>query len=118
MINHFYFLTFRLYIYRLYKCSSCDKYFNDKIELQSHSKVHEIPIWNASEINSTTENSTLSSEMQPVVNGHSSLNIIIDTDSAVSEKVLLDTVAEKEVMDRVEVSCYKNMKKKKKKKKK
>lgn len=53
--------------------------------------------------------------MQPVVN--SSLNIIIDADSAVSEKVLLDTVAEKEVMDRVEVSCYNNMKKRKKKKK-
>lgn len=52
--------------------------------------------------------------MQPVVN--SSLNIIIDADSAVSEKVLLDTVAEKEVMDRVEVSCYNNMKKRKKKK--
>lgn len=88
------------FIKQLYKCSSCDKYFNDKIELQSHSKIHEIPIWNASEINSTAENSTLSSEMQPVVN--SSLNIIIDADSAVSEKVLLDTVAEKEVMDRVE----------------
>lgn len=32
-------------------------------------------------------------------------DIAIDPDSTVSEKVLLDTVAEKQVMDRAKVSC-------------
>lgn len=58
-----------------------------------------------------TENSqivaetSVSSDLQPVNNSDSCLNdIAIDPDSAVSEKVLLDTMAEKAVMDQIEVS--------------
>ncbi|OAD55101.1 hypothetical protein WN48_05576 [Eufriesea mexicana] len=86
-----------------FKCISCEKHFNSKIELKSHNKIHETLMWNTSEINNVSENSMLSSEVQPIENGHLPLNnIVIDPDSAVSEKVLLDTVAEREVMDRVE----------------
>lgn len=58
-------------------------------------------------MNDNSDNSTFLSEVhQPrIANDHSPLhNIMIEPDSAVSEKVLLDTVAEKEVMDQVEVS--------------
>lgn len=92
---------------RPFKCLSCEKQFNNRIQLLSHSKIHETSIWNASGINDNSDNSTFLSEVhQPrIANDHSPLhNIIIEPDSAVSEKVLLDTVAEKEVMDQVEVS--------------
>lgn len=51
------------------------------------------------------ENS-IATEIETMSAIHSSLNgdVVIDPDSTVSEKVLLDTVAEKEVMDRVRVS--------------
>ncbi|XP_076757858.1 uncharacterized protein LOC143427530 [Xylocopa sonorina] len=87
------------------KCSSCEKQFNNRIELQSHAKIHETPMWTSvsSGTNNVAKKPTFSSDVQPVVSGPSSLNsIVIDSDSAVSEKVLLDTVAEKAVMDRVE----------------
>lgn len=105
MNGNFYYFTPFVFCCRSFKCVSCEKHFNSKIELKSHNKIHETLIWNASEINNVPENSMLSSEVQPIENGHPPLNnIVIDPDSAVSEKVLLDTVAEKEVMDRVEVS--------------
>lgn len=64
-------------------------------------------MWNASGTNADADNSALSSEMHQsrVVNSHSpTSNIAIESDSTVSEKVLLDTVAEREVMNQVEVS--------------
>ncbi|XP_029032628.2 zinc finger protein 236-like isoform X2 [Osmia bicornis bicornis] len=91
-----------------WKCSSCEKYFSSRTQLRSHSKIHEISIWNA--MSTGTENSqivtetSVSSDLQPVTNnGDPCLNdIAIDPDSAVSEKVLLDTMAEKAVMDQIE----------------
>lgn len=86
---------------------SCEKQFNNRVDLRSHSKVHETSMWNASGTNANADNSTLSLEMHQsrVVNSHSpTSNIAIESDSTVSEKVLLDTVAEREVMNQVEVS--------------
>lgn len=58
----------------------------------------------STEINTTTPENLISSKMRAVVRTNSPLNdIVIDPDSTVSERVLLDTVAEKEVMDRVKV---------------
>lgn len=87
------------------KCSSCEKQFNNRVELRSHNKIHETSMWNASGTNANADNSVLSLEMHQsrVVNGHSPTNnIVIESDSTVSEKVLLDTVAEREVMNQVE----------------
>lgn len=85
----------------------CDKYFDNRMQLRSHNKIHENFSWNAtpSKLNSTKDIPTLSEIRVAIVN-ESSLNDIIveDSDSAVSEKVLLDTVAERKVMDRIGVS--------------
>nr|XP_033206407.1 zinc finger protein 91-like isoform X1 [Bombus vancouverensis nearcticus] len=97
-----------------FKCLSCEKQFNNRIQLLSHSKIHETSIWNASGMNDNSDNSTFLSEVhQPrIANDHSPLhNIMIEPDSAVSEKVLLDTVAEKEVMDQVEILLEKKERK-------
>ncbi|XP_012134539.1 uncharacterized protein LOC100876151 [Megachile rotundata] len=79
-----------------WKCSSCDKYFDNRTELQSHNEIHEISIWNAISRPQNTESSDLPND--------SLTDIAMDTDSAVSERVLLDTVAEKEAMDQIEAS--------------
>ncbi|XP_076167161.1 uncharacterized protein LOC143146603 isoform X2 [Ptiloglossa arizonensis] len=87
-----------------WKCPTCEKYFNSRTQLRSHSRIHETSTWNAmsTEINTTTPENLISSKMRAVVRTNSPLNdIVIDPDSTVSERVLLDTVAEKEVMDRV-----------------
>ncbi|XP_076223167.1 uncharacterized protein LOC116428332 isoform X2 [Nomia melanderi] len=86
-----------------WKCSLCDKYFDNRMQLRSHNKVHENFSWNAtpSKINNNKDIPTLSEIRVAIVN--ESLNDIVveDSDSAVSERVLLDTVAERKVMDRV-----------------
>ncbi|XP_017793137.1 PREDICTED: zinc finger protein 236-like [Habropoda laboriosa] len=87
-----------------FKCPSCEKHFDDRMQLRSHSKIHESPVWDAISSGTSSENLTVPLEVRPIpiANSDSPLNnIIIDPDAAVSEKVLLDTVAEKEVMDRV-----------------
>ncbi|XP_053982057.1 zinc finger protein 236-like isoform X1 [Hylaeus volcanicus] len=86
-----------------WKCQSCEKYFNSKTQLRSHSRIHETSRWNTiSELNTGTPENPVPSEMRAIVDVDSPLNdIVIDPDSTVSERVLLDTVAEKEVMDRV-----------------
>ncbi|XP_043265068.1 zinc finger protein 236-like [Colletes gigas] len=87
-----------------WKCQSCDKYFNNRTQLRSHSRIHETSTWNAisSEMNTAASENSVSSEMRTVVAADSLLNdIVIEPDSTVSERVLLDTVAEKEVMDRL-----------------
>ena len=104
--------TLLLFFYRSLKSSSssCEKQFNDRVELRSHNKIHETSTWNAASgtLNANADNSALSSEMHQsrvVNNSHSPTNdIVMEPDSTVSERVLLDTVAEREVMDQVEVS--------------
>ncbi|XP_076244279.1 uncharacterized protein LOC143185274 isoform X2 [Calliopsis andreniformis] len=86
-----------------WKCPSCEKYFNSKTQLRSHSKIHEASTWNEiqSGIGSCPENSIATGIETSIGVINSPLNgDVIDPDSTVSEKVLLDTVAEKEVMDR------------------
>lgn len=54
---------------------------------------------------SVAGNTIPSLEVQSMANDSTPSNDIpLDSDAAVSEKVLLDTVAEKEVMDRLQVS--------------
>lgn len=85
----------------------CDKYFDNRMQLRSHNKIHESFSWSTppSKLNSTKDIPTLSEIRVAIVN-ESSLNDIVveDSDSAVSERVLLDTVAERKVMDRIGVS--------------
>ncbi|XP_033335108.2 uncharacterized protein LOC117225553 isoform X1 [Megalopta genalis] len=79
-----------------WKCSSCEKYFANRTQLRSHSRVHESFSWNEKDV-------SILSQIRATVDNESSLNdVVIDSDSTVSERVLLDTVAEREVMDRVE----------------
>ncbi|XP_076290481.1 uncharacterized protein LOC143213960 isoform X2 [Lasioglossum baleicum] len=76
--------------------SSCEKYLGDRTQSRSHSKVHESFPWNEKDV-------SILSQIPATVNNESSLNdVTIDSDSTVSERVLLDTVAEREVMDRVQ----------------
>ena len=92
-----------LFLYRSLKCSSCEKQFNNRVELRSHNKIHETSMWNASGTNGNADNSDM--HRSRVVNSHSrTSDVAMESDSAVSEKVLLDTVAEREVMNQVEVS--------------
>ncbi|XP_076670030.1 uncharacterized protein LOC143369679 isoform X2 [Andrena cerasifolii] len=92
---------------QLCKCPSCEKYFSSRTQLRSHSKIHETSAaWNEMprSIVSDAAEGTVSAQVQISMQQHTVdspfTDIAIDPDSTVSEKVLLDTVAEKQVMDR------------------
>ena len=98
---------------RLCKCPSCEKYFSSRTQLRSHSKIHETSAaWNETprSIVSDAAEGTVSAQVQiamqqqPHTVDSPFTDIAIDPDSTVSEKVLLDTVAEKQVMNRAKVS--------------
>ncbi|XP_017879983.1 zinc finger protein 236-like isoform X2 [Ceratina calcarata] len=78
-----------------FKCPACEKRFDKRTETRSQGESR--TTWSG--ISSGTNCGT----MGAITDNRTALdNIVIDSDSAVSEKVLLDTVAEKEVMDCVE----------------
>lgn len=87
--------------YRQWKCTTCQKILDNKLQLKLHSKMH-TDAWNVSieSDNSQKELSSSTSDFSAIT----AMDIRIDADSSVSEKVLLDTVAERKIMDGGDVS--------------
>ncbi|XP_015593924.1 zinc finger protein 236 isoform X3 [Cephus cinctus] len=80
-----------------WKCTVCNKTFSSKIHLKSHRQIHEVN-WNTNSIepdSSQKEPLTRSTDFLSNFN----LNVTTGNDSSVSQKVLLDTVAEKDIID-------------------
>ncbi|KAL2728129.1 LOW QUALITY PROTEIN: zinc finger protein 236-like isoform X1 [Vespula maculifrons] len=108
-----------------WKCTICQQVFVSKAQLRSHNKMHDNNL-NASSLESdksqkenisinkslsidSTSNNKISFDSKTLSNNSIKLDekISLDdkmgTDSSVSEKVLLDTVAEKKIMDQIDV---------------
>ncbi|XP_066595918.1 zinc finger protein 236-like isoform X2 [Prorops nasuta] len=81
-----------------WKCSICHKMLSSKIQLKLHSKEHDAN-WNAALVEADSSQRESNSQE---VNLTTKLNVKLGTDSSVSEKVLLDTVAERDIMNRLE----------------
>ncbi|XP_032680584.1 zinc finger protein 236-like isoform X2 [Odontomachus brunneus] len=97
----------RTHVNKIWKCTTCHKILDSKQQLKLHSKIH-ADTWNVSSMEPD------SSQKEPIssnsaLSSITALNVRIDADSSVSEKVLLDTVAERKIMD-----CVDNIEKKEK----
>ncbi|XP_046816981.1 zinc finger protein 236-like isoform X1 [Vespa crabro] len=112
-----------------WKCTICQQVFVSKAQLKSHNKMHDNSL-NASSLESdklqkenisinktisidSTSNNKISFDSKTLSNksvkldDKISLNDKMGNDSSVSEKVLLDTVAEKKIMDQIDGSAEK-----------
>lgn len=92
----------RCVLYRQWKCSICQKVLNNKIQLKLHSKIHPNN-WNVSSMGSDNSQKELTSTNSNL-SSITTLDVRVDPDSSVSERVLLDTVAEKKIMEYTDVS--------------
>ncbi|KAK2584206.1 hypothetical protein KPH14_006627 [Odynerus spinipes] len=112
-----------------WKCTICQQVFVSKAQLKSHNKMHDnsfiadvlkpdssqketipmdtsLSIDSSSNYNISLNNKALQSD-QISMDDKIALNDNMGTDSSVSEKVLLDTVAEKKIMDQIDGSIEK-----------
>nr|XP_012214852.1 PREDICTED: zinc finger protein 236-like isoform X1 [Linepithema humile] len=80
-----------------WKCTTCQKVLGSKLQLKYHNKVH-TEAWNVSSMEADSSQKELisSSSGLPSI---TTLDVRVDADSSVSEKVLMDAVAEKKSMD-------------------
>lgn len=87
--------------YRLLKCTTCKKVLDNKSQLKYHNKMHS-GVWKVLRVGSNEKEVISSSRLSSIT----TLDIRANPDSSVSEKVLMDAVAEKKSMDRVNVSTH------------
>ncbi|XP_015177319.1 PREDICTED: zinc finger protein 236-like isoform X3 [Polistes dominula] len=103
-----------------WKCTICQRVFVSKIQLKSHHKMHfnklnsdslevtdssqkeNISIDTSLSIDSTSNNKISFGNNKTSIEENISLDDKMGTDSSVSEKVLLDIVAEKKIMDQID----------------
>jgi len=87
--------------HRQWKCTTCQKVMGSKLQLKFHNKMH-TEAWNVSSMEAdSSQKELISSSGLPSI---TTLDIRVDADSSVSEKVLMDAVAEKKSMDCADVS--------------
>lgn len=131
-IYHFFFFFFLfLNNTRQWKCTICQQVFVSKAQLRSHNKMHDNNLNGSSSLDTdrsqkenisinktipidSTLNNRISFDVKTLSNNSIKLDEKISLndkmgaggggDSSVSEKVLLDTVAEKKIMDQIDVS--------------
>ncbi|XP_014481425.1 PREDICTED: zinc finger protein 236-like isoform X2 [Dinoponera quadriceps] len=98
----------RTHVNKLWKCTTCHKVLDSKQQLKLHNKIH-TDTWNVSsmEPDSSQKEPISSNTALPSI---TTLDVRIDADSSVSEKVLLDTVAEKKIMECIDENMEKKEK--------
>jgi len=85
---------------------TCQKVLDSRLQLKLHFKVH-TETWNISSMEADSSQKELissNSDLTPMT----ALDVQIDPDSSVSEKVLMDAVAERKIMDCPNVSTVVN----------
>ncbi|XP_070154186.1 zinc finger protein 236 isoform X1 [Polyergus mexicanus] len=82
----------------LLKCTTCKKVLDSKSQLKHHSKMHS-GILKVVRLGPNEKDAISSSSCLPSI---TMLDVRMNTDSSVSEKVLMDAVAERKSMDRVD----------------
>lgn len=87
---------------RLLKCTTCKKVLDSKSQLKHHSKMHS-GILKVVRLEPNEKDVISSNSRLPSI---TMLDVQMNTDSSVSEKVLMDAVAERKSMDRVDVSTH------------
>jgi len=80
----------------------CQKVLDSKLQMKYHSKIH-TATWNVSSMEPDTSQKNIISSSS----GLTTLDVRADSNSSVSEKVLMAAVAEKKSMDRADVSTCK-----------
>ncbi|XP_011137255.1 zinc finger protein 236 isoform X3 [Harpegnathos saltator] len=93
----------RTHINKLWKCTTCHKVLDTKQQLKLHNKMH-TDTWIESMKPDGSQKEPISNSVLPSI---VALDVRIDADSSVSEKVLLDTVAERKIMDCVDENMEK-----------
>lgn len=91
-----------IFSHRQWKCTTCQKVMDSKLQLEFHNKVH-TEAWNVSSMEADSSEKELISSSS-VLPSLTTLDVRVDADSSVSEKVLMDAVAEKKNMDYADVS--------------
>ncbi|XP_011685117.1 PREDICTED: zinc finger protein 236-like isoform X2 [Wasmannia auropunctata] len=76
-----------------WKCTTCQKILGSKLQLKHHNKMH-TEAWNVSSMEPDSSQKDLISSGLPTI---TTLNVRVDPNSSVSEKVLMATVAEKSI---------------------
>ncbi|XP_011640624.1 zinc finger protein 236-like isoform X1 [Pogonomyrmex barbatus] len=88
-----------------WKCTTCQKILGSKLQLKSHSKMH-TESWNVSSMESDSSQKELTSSNSGLPS-IPTLDVPINADSSVSEKVLMDAVAERKSMDHADENVEK-----------
>lgn len=81
---------------------TCQKILDSKLQLKLHTKVH-TEVWNISSVEADSSQKELISS-NTELSSIAALDVQIDPDSSVSERVLMDAVAERKSMDCPDVS--------------
>ncbi|XP_020281961.1 zinc finger protein 236-like isoform X2 [Pseudomyrmex gracilis] len=89
-----------------WKCTICQKVLGSKVQLKLHSKMH-TEGWNVSFVDGDNSQKEFVSSALPSM----TLDVRIDPDSSVSEKVLMDAFAEKKSIDQADENVEKGEKK-------
>ncbi|XP_011330673.2 zinc finger protein 236 isoform X2 [Ooceraea biroi] len=79
-----------------WKCMTCQKVLDSRLQLKLHSKVH-TEAWNISSMEADSSQKELISSNSDL-SSITTLDVQLDPDSSVSQKVLMDAVAEREIM--------------------
>ncbi|XP_011870843.1 PREDICTED: zinc finger protein 236-like isoform X3 [Vollenhovia emeryi] len=88
-----------------WKCTTCQKILGSKLQLKFHSKTHN-EAWNVSSTELNSSHKDLISSNSGL-SGITTLDVRVDPNSSVSEKVLMDAVAERKSMDRADENVEK-----------
>lgn len=96
----FFFLQSNVNFVRQWKCTICQKVLSSKVQLKLHSKMH-TEGWN---VVSYVDDDNSPKEFVASALPSITLDVRIDSDSSVSEKVLMDAFAEKKSIDQADVS--------------
>lgn len=93
-----------MFSHRRWKCTTCQKILSSKLQLKFHNKIH-TEVWNVSSTEPDSSQKDLISSNSGL-SGITTLDVQVNPNPSVSEKVLMDAVAERKSMDRTDVSTY------------
>ena len=84
----------------------CQKVLDSKLQMKYHSKIH-TATWNVSSMEPDSSQKNVISSSSGLSSDLTTLDVRADSNSSVSEKVLMAAVAEKKSMDHADVSTCK-----------